>query len=191
MLYIELKTKGKILEQFIEDNKDLINLYPQDQYESACKFVVYVLSGDKQIDAYCKTFPDRCNSVSNKHNSSAVYSRTKLVQTLLSRARVSSAVINMSKKQDAFDVLHNIALHGKSELARVQAAKTIIDAIPDPIDTPTVTNKVNILTLIQKDLRALAHSKYLAIQDGELTVTEAINKPMILTNLNGDYDGTD
>jgi hypothetical protein len=107
--------------------------YRIEEYMNAVRFVSYKLIGHSDIDAYAITFPDRYQRLideGTKRNDIApyvsIYRKTQLVVKIFEQSIVPSHVLNAPMHQEALNTLADIALNGRSEVARVSACTSIL-----------------------------------------------------------------
>ena len=107
--------------------------YKVDDYMNAVRYVSYKLLGSSDIDAYAKTFPERYSRLLAEGLSrpqispyTTAYKKNKLVNQIFEQTLVPSHVLNAPMHQQALNILSEIAIGGKSEMARVNACNSIL-----------------------------------------------------------------
>ena len=113
--------------------------YKIEDYVAAVKYVSYKLLGSSDIDAYAITFPDRYQRLMDEgldRNGispyAAAYKKNKLVNAIMEQTLVPSHVLNAPLYQQALNELAQIMMYGKSEMARVNAATSILSNTKAP-----------------------------------------------------------
>ena len=111
-------------------------------YLNAVKYVSLKALGCSNVDAYCKTFPDRHQEFINKGTSVkdissyvAMYNGNKLVTILLVQVLTPFHIVNAPERQKALNILINLMCNGRSEIAIVQAAKAVMEECRPPEET--------------------------------------------------------
>ena len=133
-----------------------------DQYLKAVTFVSYKLMNMTNMDAYCKTYPDRYEKLRERYVdiegldedefekkvSSYVYAvaKSKLVTTILSQVQIPTKLLNMGLLQEAINVEANLMKTARSEMVREKAANTLISYLGNEED-----NRIQVPMGYQKD----------------------------------------
>ena len=109
------------------------------QYIDAVKFYSLTAAAVTQTDAYAKVFPDRLQAridrgeTKNDMNGEASrYNGSELVNKIRNQALVPLHLVNQGNVQLAINVLVDIAVGGKSEIARVSAATSLLKELRPP-----------------------------------------------------------
>jgi len=109
------------------------------QYIAAVKYYSLTASGMTFTDAYIKVFPerlqarlDRGEDKTNMGGEASRYNATDTVTTIRRQALVPLHLVNQGAVQTAINALTNIVLNGKSEMAKVAAATTLIKELRPP-----------------------------------------------------------
>ena len=113
-----------------------------DKYLDAITFVSYKLMNLTNMDAYCKTYPDRYEKLRfryvdteglsedefEKRVSSYVYAvaKGKLVTSILSQVQLPTKLLNMGLLQEAINTEASLMRSARSEIVREKAANTLI-----------------------------------------------------------------
>jgi len=151
--------------------------YKMDDYLHAVKFVSHKLIGDSDIDAYAKTFPDRYQRLvdegiarSDMGAYVSAYRKNKLVVQIIEQTLVPDHIFNAPLRQQMLNEAANIALNGRSEVARVQAINTILantkapETIKMELDIGTKENDA--IAELREVTQKLARQQRLAIESG-------------------------
>ncbi len=107
--------------------------YKLEDYMSAVRFVSYKLVGFNDVDAYQVTFPERYKKLEDSGLSRSkmspyvsAYKKNKLVNAVFEQTIVPSHVLNAPLYQEALNELAYLMVNAKSEVAKVQAATSIL-----------------------------------------------------------------
>lgn len=108
-------------------------------YINAVKYVSYKLTGDSNITAYTKTFPDRyqyfiSNGTPDKDIASYVsaYNRNKLVNLIMAQTLVPTHILNADLYQEALNNQAHLMRTAKSEKVRSDAADSLLKHLSVP-----------------------------------------------------------
>ena len=108
-------------------------------YVDAVKYYSLTAMTVTQADAYCRVFPDRLQSrldrgeTKNDMNGEASrYNGSDLVNRIRLQAQVPLHLVNQGNVQLAINVLVDIAVGGRSEIARVSAATSLLKELRPP-----------------------------------------------------------
>jgi len=128
--------------------------YSVEDYLNAVTYVSFKLRGYSNFDAYVRTFPDRyskhvANGTTKKDIESYVsaYNRGKLVNEIFEQTMVPHYVLNQDAYQKAINTQVEIMASSTSDMARTQAANSILNHLKKPentlikIDIGTTKNK--------------------------------------------------
>ncbi len=110
-----------------------------DDYLNAVVYVGFKLMGYTNQDAYEKTFPDRMSKHilggSSKKDISAyvsAYARGKLVNLIYEQSMIPTWVLKQDAFQEAINTQVNIMRTSPSDLARTQAANSVLTHLKKP-----------------------------------------------------------
>ena len=114
--------------------------YKITDYVNAVRFVSYKLMGYSDIDAYAVTFPERYERLRTEEGLTrdeispytSAYKKNKLVSAIYEQTIIPVSVLNNHMAQDALNELMKIGLHGRSEMARVNALSKVLDKTDAP-----------------------------------------------------------
>lgn len=113
--------------------------FKTEDYLNAVMFVSYKLMEYTNKEAYFRTFPARYQALmasgADEKTISAyvsMYAKGKLVNLILEQTLVPTWVLNQDKYQKAINELADIMVTGKSEMARVTAANSILTHLKKP-----------------------------------------------------------
>lgn len=149
-----------------------------EDYVHAVKYVSYKLLGSTDIDAYAITFPDRYQRLIDEGLTrdgispyAAAYKKNKLVNAIMEQTLVPSHVLNAPLHQQALNELAQIMVYSKSDIARVNAATSILANTKQP-------EKVK----IELDLGVSTS----VVEDYEVAMNAMVQKQMELIAAGGD-----
>lgn len=127
------------------------------QYIDAVRYICFKLSGDSNLQAYIKTFPDRyqtylANNTQKKDINSYVtsYNKNKLVNLIYEQTLVPTHVLNADIYQKAINTQADLMVTAKSEKVRSDAANSLLHHLKAP-----ETKKIE-LDVTQKESSAIA-----------------------------------
>lgn len=151
--------------------------YKIEDYMSAVKFVSYKLVGFNDVDAYQVTFPDRYkkledNGLSRSQMSPYVsaYKKNKLVNAVFEQTIVPSHVLNAPLYQEALNELAYLMVNAKSEVAKVQAATSILTHTKAPethkIELDIGVGNNSALDDLNEQLEEVAMNQLKLLKDG-------------------------
>ena len=113
--------------------------FSMDNYLNAVKFFSLTSVGMPAVRAYCKVFPerlqkrlDRGESIKDMGGEGSRFNNSELVNKIRAQALVPLHLLNQDKVQLAINTLANIMIGGRSEVARVSAATTLIKELRPP-----------------------------------------------------------
>ena len=108
-------------------------------YANAVKFYSLTAAGLPAVRAYIKVFPerlqariDRGQSIHDMPGEASRFNSSDAVNKIRSQALVPIHLVNQGTVQQAINALTTIMLKGKSEIARVSAATTLIKELRPP-----------------------------------------------------------
>jgi len=172
--------------------------YKLTSYVSAVRYVSHKLLGSSNIEAYCKTFPDRYNrmvseGMDNRQISSfsSAYNKTELVNKIYSQTLVPTHVLNADLYQKAINVQAALMVDDEvSPKVRSDAANSLLTHLKMP-ETSKIELDVNVkqdsaidelrastLELVKQqrlmleagamDTKEVAESKLITVIEGEV-----------------------
>ena len=179
-------TQDQVLAESIRDNfityaKILQEgKYKMQDYLNAVQYVTYKHMGYSNKDAYFKTFPQRqaqlvAKGTSEKDISAYVsgYHRGKLVNQIMEQSLIPVWIVNQDLFQKALNTQAEIMTTSINDMARVQAANSILTHLSKPKD---VVANINLdmrensgLTELKATLEQLANRQLEAIESGVST----------------------
>lgn len=164
-----------------------------ESYVDAVRYVSFKLMGATNIEAYCKTFPDRYQRLLDEnapdlviHGAVAAYNRTILVNKILEQTLIPSHILNADLHQEAINTLAELMRGARSEKVRSDSAAKLVDALKLP-ETQKVELDVNIKEdsaisdLRNSTLELVAMQKKM-IEAGGMTVKEVAHSPLLIEN---------
>lgn len=171
---------------------------PED-YLNAIVYCTHRLSGDTQQVAYTKTFPDRykrflADTLNAKQISAYVsmYNKNKLVELIMERAMTPVWLLNADIYQDAINTQAEIMATSRSDMARVQAANSLLTHLKKP-ETAKIDISVkdesqeSALTELRRVTQDLAIAQRRAIESGTHTTKDIAHSKVIT----GEYEEVD
>lgn len=185
----EWNTDPKLVDSFKENLLSYTGVlkdgkYKIEDYVYAVKYVSYKLLGSSDIDAYAITFPDRYQRLTDEgldRNGispyAAAYKKNKLVNAIMEQTLVPSHVLNAPLHQTALNELAQIMMYGKSEMARVNAATSILAATKQPektkIELDISVNNKDAISELRRATEELAAAQLESIKAGASVKTIA------------------
>ena len=113
--------------------------FKTEDYLHAVTYVSYKLMGYTNLDAYCRTFPQRHLDLVAKGTSSkdiaayvSAYNKGKLVNLILEQSLVPSWVLNQDLHQKAINVQADLMMNAASEKVRTDAANSLLTHLKKP-----------------------------------------------------------
>ena len=152
--------------------------YKITDYVNAVRFVSYKLMGYSDIDAYAVTFPERYERLRTEEGLTrdeispytSAYKKNKLVSAIYEQTIIPVSVLNNHMAQDALNELMKIGLHGRSEMARVNALSKVLDKTDAPeiqkLQLDVGVNTSDAIEELHKATRNLAQEQLKAIRSG-------------------------
>ena len=123
--------------------------FKMEGYIDAVKYVSYKLMGKTNIDAFSLVFPDRikqwnANQMLPKDMASYIsgYNKSKLVNLIYEQTLIPMHVLNRDNYQRAINAQLNLMINAKSEIARVQAANSVMTHCKPP-ETTKIELEIN------------------------------------------------
>lgn len=154
--------------------------YKINDYISATLYVSFKMMNYSNIDAFARTFPDRMKryAAENKtieeiHNFVSGYNRTKLVTSILQKAKTPTWILNQDVHQEAINTLADIMRNPRAnDMARVKAASDLMTYLTPPEES-AIKLEIGIegtfLDNMQKAMRDLAVEQQAQIAAGKRT----------------------
>lgn len=143
----EAETNPNVVDEFRENFLTYSRVlaggkYSLEEYVNAVKFVTHKMLGYSDIDSYAMIFPDRYERIMENNNNdrnvvnvyTSRYKKTKLVVQILEQTIVPSYIYNAPLFQEALLELSKIMVRSKSDIARVNAANSILQYTRPPED---------------------------------------------------------
>jgi len=158
-------------------------------YINAVKFVSYKLRGDSNMSAYTKTFPDRVVEFQSRPNpdySSWVtgYSKSKLVNEILTRSMIPTHVLNADIYQKAINVQAQLMTTAHSEKVRTDAANSLLNHLKAP-ETSKIEIDMNVkqqdgIGELREATLELVRAQRLSIEAGQNTAKEIAHTSIVI-----------
>lgn len=186
------------IQEFIVENfinyTDLLkdsSAFGLKEYINAVRFASHRMLGDTWLDCYKKTFPERYDahlaegkSLDALRARADGFSRTKLVQSILSRGYIAPYILNQPLFQQALNTAASIMLdEDTSAIARVQAAKTVLEYTKAP-EVQKLQMDIGIkasdeLVQLEETMNRFAEMIYTGIHSGKISSKDAIESKII------------
>lgn len=137
-------TDPTITEEFKENFVTYIKVlkggkYSIKDYINAVKFVTYKMLDYPDIDAYIATFPERHKRLRNNglqkddmHPYANKFKKSKLVTSIFEQTIIPTHILNAPLYQKALTELSKIMVTSRSDIARVNAATSILQHTKPP-----------------------------------------------------------
>lgn len=144
--------------------------FPIEKYLNAVRFVSYKMLNMTNLEAYRHTFPDRYKNYLDKYVSEGFSEKDaesrmgssvnavahgKLVSDILIQVQIPSKILNYGRLQEAVNVATGLMYTSRSDMVKLQAAKTLIEYLG--------TNDDGMSIPINVDKRGDAVDKYEAL----------------------------
>jgi hypothetical protein len=172
--------------------------YGTDDYMSAVKFVSHKLLQNSDIDSYQMTFPDRYQRLMEQYiefgDEAAIrsqkispfvsaYKSGELVVRLIEQSLVPPRILNAPMFQQALNIQLDIAINSGSDVARTQAANSILTHLKQP-ETQKIELEVGIkgqdeLEAIRTEMSRLAYQQQNSIELGMNTSLEIAESTLL------------
>jgi hypothetical protein len=161
-----------------------------NKYIDAVRYVGYKLAGSTNQEAYTKTFPDRVQGMLDRGKDGghiraivSAYNSGQLVNAILEQALIPTWVLNQDVYQEAINTQFQLMTGAKSEMARVQAANSILTHLKQP-ESSKVTLDVNVaedetVKELRRAVTDLAREQQAAIERGSRTVIDIAEGDLI------------
>lgn len=140
----QLLTDPVLQEQYRDNLLSYVNVmtdgkFKLQSYLDGVMYVTHKLSGDSNLQAYVKTFPDRyqkfvTNATSKKDINSYVtsYNKNKLVNLIFEQTLIPSHVLNADIYQKAINTQAELMVTALSEKVRTDAANSLLHHLKPP-----------------------------------------------------------
>lgn len=176
--------------------------YKLQSYVNAVKYVSYKLLGSSNIEAYCKTFPDRYQRMVNEgmdnrqiSSFSAAYNKTELVNKILEQTLVPTHILNADLYQKAINVQASLMINEDiSPKVRSDAANSLLTHLKMP-ETSKIELDVNVkqdesISDLRNATLELVKQQRLMLESGAMNAKEVAETNLIIngevTNLDGE-----
>ena len=154
-------------------------------YIKAVEFASYYMSGDSQVKAWKKTFPDRyaaklganlTDVEKNVEVTATIYFRGELVQKVLAQSTVPLRVFHNSKKHEAIEKLASLMRNANSEKVQMESANALLTHLKDP-DESRIEIDMNVkegesIRHLENAVAELAMQQKLALISGTITLEQ-------------------
>lgn len=118
------------------------------QYITAIKYYSLTAAGLSQVDAYCKTYPERLQARLDRgqgkqdiSGEASRYNSSVLVNKIRQQALVPLHLVNQGTTQMAINELTRLMLNSRSDVARVSAATALLKELRPP-DTQQISLEI-------------------------------------------------
>lgn len=150
--------------------------FKTEEYLNAVTYVSFKLMGYSNQDSYEKTFPERMaahimKGTSKKDISAyvAAYAKGKLVNLIYEQSMIPTWVLNQDAFQQAINTQVDIMRNSSSDLARTQAANSVMTHLkkPDKVEQLSIDVKENSgMKELAQSMTKLAEAQLRAIDQG-------------------------
>ena len=157
---------------------DSNNKWSMQMYLNAIQYYSLTCAGLSQVKAYVRVFPDRLKKrldrgemVKDIGGEASRYNGTALVCKVRDQALIPLHLVNQGVVQQSINVLVDIAMNGRSEVARVTAASNLIKELRPPEVTK---NEITIgLSDDARDAQERQTNAMISIAEGQQKMLEA------------------
>jgi hypothetical protein len=163
--------------------------YNLQTYLDAIRYVTFKVMGDKNREAYIKTFPDRFQNMVDNHwldkdiNSNiSAYARGKLVSGILEKTFMPMHVLGRDLHLEALEKNADLMRNARSETVQQKASATILEYTKAPEESKIeidmsikATDDIN--ERYENALRMAAQTQIKRIEDGA-DITATANIPL-------------
>jgi len=166
--------------------------YKLTSYVSAVKYVSHKLLGDKDIEAYAKTFPDRYQRMKDEGNSQNViasfasaFKKNKLVQGVFEQSIMPTHILNADLFQKAINTQAELMMNARSEKVRSDAASSLMTHLKPP-ETKKIELDIGLkqdqsLADLREATGELVRMQRKQMEDGNINALEIANSTIIKT----------
>jgi hypothetical protein len=162
-----------------------------EDYLNAVKYCSYKLMGDKNIQAFTKTFPAKylrwvTIDVPEKqiHSYSTAYSKNKLVGLIMAQSIIPFHVYNQEARQQALNEQLKLMRTAKSEKVRSDAANSVLTHTKGPdeakIEIDIAVKDTGLIDQIRVMTENLAIGQRQSIQSGLHTAKDMAHQSIIV-----------
>lgn len=160
-------------------------------YLNAVRFCGYRISGYGVTESYRMTFPQKLEQLERdgataKYISSVTtqYNQSKLVELIMKQAMIPVYIVNMDAFQEAVNTQLDIMKHSESDIARTQAANSLLNHLKPPEATKMeltveTTNNKDVMTELRELTNKLAEQQLQGIQSGQTNAKEVAHTPIL------------
>ena len=159
-------------------------------YVSAVKYVSYKLMGKGNKDAFKLVFPEKMQKwaiegVESKDQASYItaYNGSKLVNLVYSQSLIPLHVLNRDNYQRAINAQITLMMTAKSEMARVQAANSVMTHLKPPentqIDINVTTESDSAIDALTASTQQLIAQQKIMLQAGLINAQELAGQKLI------------
>lgn len=149
-------------------------------YINAVKYVSYKLTGDSNITAYTKTFPERYQYFINQGTSDkdiasyvSAYNKNKLVNLIMAQTLVPTHILNADLYQEAINNQAHLMRTAKSEKVRSDASDSLMKQLAPPVAAKVELDITTKETDSISELRATTLA--LVAQQREMLQSKSVN----------------
>ena len=171
--------------------KDSNNKWSFKSYVNAIKFYSLMCGGNfTQAEAYIKVFPERLEAIQKKGfdlsymgSMASQYNRSRLLTKIREQAMIPIHLLHQKTVHRAIKVLLTVAEDGRSEMARVSAASTLLKELKAPesmvLEEKVVKGLSSFLKPLVELTKNIASEQVLSITRGEKSVVEIIDVEIV------------
>ncbi len=164
--------------------------FKTENYIWAVKYVSFKLMGMTNQDAFARTFPKKVQNWSQQGLQAkdvaayvCSYNKSKLVNLILEQTLIPTHVLNADMYQQALNIQLDIAQRGRSEMARVNAANSILQQLKPPEakkhELEIKIPESNAIKDLRQATSALAAAQREAIEGGGLDAQQIAHSQII------------
>ena len=161
-----------------------------DDYINAVRYVSHKLTGDTNIVAYTKTFPERYQrcldeewSEKDIHSLISAYNRNVMVTKILEQAMVPTWLLNQDLYQKALNASADLMMNAKSEKVRCDAAANLMTQLKMPdvakVQVDMTVKEDDSISELKKTTLELVRQQREMIQAGAMNAREIAQQKII------------
>lgn len=171
--------------------------YSLEEYVNAVKFITYTSTGDTNVKAWAKVFPDRytrllAKGIESKDINAHVrhFNRTKLVNEVREQSLVPLHIFNADVKQQAINKLASLMLTAKSEKVQQESANSLLTHLKTPetqkIELDVGMKTTSIIEGLHETTMKLAAKQQELIEAKVYSNKEIAHQSIVTVNEDGD-----
>jgi hypothetical protein len=173
--------------------------YRVEDYLNAVAYVSFKIMGYNNEESYQRTFPQRYQKLVSRGATKkdisayvAAYNKNKLVNLVLEQSIIPTWVLNQDAVQKAIDTQMDIMRNSQSDIARTQAANSILNHLKKP-ESQQVELNINTaqndgLEQLKETMKQLAETQIGLINAGQSTKSAAQAKLIDMEAVDADVE---